>query len=359
MSAIRAAGRLERVAAGLDAAACDAGVFVGATHAAHLAGYSRYGSGPVAVVIGDAGRTLVVPAYEVERATENADVDRVLPYGGTGFGLDLDTLPKLAAVAREAAGSGRIGVASEIPGLAEAIAGGDHADLSGLVHDIRLQKDDDEIEAIRASYGLALAGQAAVERLAREGAREIDLFTAAHAEAQALAVRPVQFVSDMLSGAETADVCCPVRVPGDRRLGADDVVLADVAVADGGYWGDSARTFVVGRNAEIEEARAGISAILADTAPLLRAGAVCADIFAHMRDAILGRFPEGAFPHHGGHGVGVTVFEDPHLIPADRTQLLPGMVLAVEPGVYFEGRFGVRVERMYVVTDAGGRDLTA
>ena len=50
----------------------------------------------------------------------------------------------------------------------------------------------------------------------------------------------------------------------------------------------------------------------------------------------------------------MTVFEDPHLIPADDTVLQEGMVLAVEPGVYFAGRFGVRVENMYVVGPDGG-----
>ena len=53
------------------------------------------------------------------------------------------------------------------------------------------------------------------------------------------------------------------------------------------------------------------------------------------------------------------MFEDPHLIPADQTPLREGMVIAVEPGVYLPGRFGVRVENVYLVTEAGGVDLSS
>jgi len=76
-----------------------------------------------------------------------------------------------------------------------------------------------------------------------------------------------------------------------------------------------------------------------------------------MRGEIEATFPAGEFPHHGGHGVGLSSFEDPHVIPGDETPLEPGMVIALEPGVYFPGRFGVRVERLYVVAADGGVEL--
>jgi Xaa-Pro aminopeptidase len=51
--------------------------------------------------------------------------------------------------------------------------------------------------------------------------------------------------------------------------------------------------------------------------------------------------------------------DDPHVIGDDDTPLATGMVLALEPGVYFPNRYGARVERMYVVTPGGGRELRA
>jgi Xaa-Pro dipeptidase len=69
--------------------------------------------------------------------------------------------------------------------------------------------------------------------------------------------------------------------------------------------------------------------------------------------------PDGDLPHHGGHALGLTSFEDPHLIPSDTMPFEPWMVLAVEPGVYVEGRYGARVENVFVVTPAGGVELRA
>jgi len=69
------------------------------------------------------------------------------------------------------------------------------------------------------------------------------------------------------------------------------------------------------------------------------------------------RFPQGEFPHHGGHGLGTTAHEPPHLAPTETAQLEQWQVVALEPGVYFPGRIGARVEELYLVTDAGGVEL--
>jgi Xaa-Pro aminopeptidase len=84
-----------------------------------------------------------------------------------------------------------------------------------------------------------------------------------------------------------------------------------------------------------------------------------AEVFANMHARIVATFPGGEFPHHGGHALGLTSFEDPHLIPADSTPFESWMVLAVEPGVYFPGRYGARVENIFVVTPDGGVELRA
>ncbi len=99
-----------------------------------------------------------------------------------------------------------------------------------------------------------------------------------------------------------------------------------------------------------------------------------------MHTRIVEALPGGELPHHAGHGLGLGAFEDPHLIPSDDTPFEPWMVLAVEPGVYFRGagnvggkaadvrpedrvasgdpgRYGARVENVFVVTPAGGVEL--
>ena len=347
--------RLERLQEGLRALDASGAILIGSSHGTHFAGYSRYYSGPVALVIDrDGRRTLVVPAYEVEAAGECSEADAVVPYGGSGFGLDLALVPKLVAAALAVAPAGLIGVASEVPGLADAIAAErSTASLDQLLHDIRLVKDADEVALLARSFGYCLEAQAEVERLSVPGVEEIELFTAAQATGQNLAGAPIEFGCDMLVNARTADVCTPVRVPGREQLRAGGVVVSDISVRDRGYWGDSARS-VVGTHEEAAEAYAVISEILDDAGRALVPGAIASAIFDQVHDAIVSRLPGSTFPHHGGHGLGLTNFEDPHLIPGDDTPLQAGMVLAVEPGAYFAGRFGVRVENVFLVTSGGG-----
>jgi Xaa-Pro dipeptidase len=357
------ASRLDRLVTALGERGCEAAVLVGADHAVHMAGYSRLFSGPVATVVdGDGRRTLVTPAYEVEAAWSHAEVDEVVGYGEVGFGLDPEPMAAFSAAVAGLLPAGAVGVAGEPAGVAEAAAkaaGAQAQPITDVIAEIRLRKDPDEVERIARAYALALSAQSCVAAGTRVGAREIDLYSEAGAHAQREAGAPVDFHGDLLVGARSALVCGPVAVPGDARAEAGDVLVSDLSVRHRGYWGDTARTHVVGSNDEAAEVRAAIKSVLDDTAAMLRPGVQASDVFAAVAQTIGERFPGGRFPHHAGHGVGVTALEDPHLIPRDDSLLQEGMVLAVEPGVYLPGRFGVRVENMYLVTPDGGVDLRA
>jgi Xaa-Pro aminopeptidase len=342
----------------------DAVVACGAEHVNHLCGYWRYFGSPPALVVGrDGARTLVVQFDEANEARTCRLVDQTAAYGSRGFGLVPDQTPLLVAAvealpvlehARE------IGIASDGGNVSAAFAERMTAsinDAGPMLRSIRFVKDPDELERIRTAYRLAWTAQEAVRSALRKGVTEIELFTNGLDAAQLAAGEPIAFVGDLLSGDRTADVCAPIRVAGSRRVDPGDAVIADLVVGLRGYWGDTAETRIVGVNDEVRQVREELKGVLGRAARLLAPGRTGSEIFETMHAEITRAFPDGEFPHHGGHGVGLTSFEDPHMIPGDETPLEPGMVIALEPGVYFEGRFGARVEKMYVVGDAGGLEL--
>jgi Xaa-Pro aminopeptidase len=356
--------RLERFAEWLQECELDCGVVLGADHVTHLAGYSRYFGGPAAVVVGrDGARTLIVALDEAPIARELSTADDALPYGTRGFGLDLDPFGSLVPVVAGldvVRSAKRIGFASELAGAEARLAAATSAELVPAAAElarIRLRKDADELERIAASYELCWVAHAAVAKAAVAGASEIELFAAGQSAALLAAGTPIEFVGDLLSGPNAAEVCGPIRIPGRRTVADGEGVVADLVVRSGGYWGDTAETHPVGEAPEIRAARDELYGILRSTATRLVPGTTGRDVFTELSRSILDAFPGGEFPHHGGHGVGLGSFDDPHVIPADPTPLEAGMVLAIEPGVYFPGRFGARVEEIFVVSAGGGVEL--
>jgi Xaa-Pro aminopeptidase len=333
--------RYERLRRGLDERGCDCAILVGPSHAVHLASYSRYLSSATAVVVADDGRRmLVVPRYELAAAEEHAGADAVIAYGSDDF-LDFDPLPKLLAACRGLC-RGRLAVAGA--------ALEDAQPIDDLAATVRRVKDEDELAAIGRAVEVSLGAQRLVTERAAEGLTELELFTDAFAWAQNEAREPIDFVGDVFCGPRTAAVASPVEVPGPHT---GDPVLADLALRTGGYWGDTTRT-TTSSDGETAEVIAQITSVLAEAGGALRPGLRASDVFQRVREAILERFPDGLFHHHAGHGIGIDVAEDPQLIPTEPMELEAGMVFAVEPAVYFPGRFGVRVEDVYAVTEEGG-----
>jgi len=355
------APRLERVTAWMADGDLDALVVTGPALVTWITGYARYYGGAAATVLSPSGeRTLVVPRDEVAVAGQMQGAEVVAGYGERGFGLELSPVPLLVAeVLRTGpvASASRLGVAGDWGGaVAESSAA--HAVAAGAaLRRMSLVKDGDELARIFRSYEMCWLAHAAIAEGTAAGASEIEMMSAAQAAAQVGHGAPVGFVADVLAGPNTAEVCAPVAVAGAGRAGPGQPVVADLSVGADGYWADTCRTYVNGSSAEVDEIREQLYAIMDAAAADLRTGGTGAEVFGGMRDRIAASWPDGEFPHHGGHGVGLTVFDDPHVIPSDGRPLESWMVMALEPGVYLPGRFGVRTENLFLVTPDGAVEL--
>lgn len=358
-----APNRLERLQQWMRDESVDALLAAGAINVAYITGYWRYYNLPSAAILEpDGRRTLIVTRDEVPVAEDKVAVERVVPWTSRGFGLDLDLFDLLAAaIAAETPllQATRIAFADGL-GLSGALSGYLRTpmnDASPAIERLRLVKDAEEIEGLAACYRVAWAAVDAVRTTAEQGASEIEMFSAAQAAAQNAHGEPIEFSADLLCGSHTADDG-PRRIAGGRRVASGESVTADIRVAFDGFWSDICETLVVGENEEIEQTRAALLEILDTAAGRLRPGGSGADLYSHVARAIEERFPTGSFPHHAGHAVGRVPIEMPRLMPDDTTPFEQGMVFSIEPGVYFDGRWGARVEKTYVVGPYGGVELS-
>ncbi len=152
----------------------------------------------------------------------------------------------------------------------------------------------------------------------------------------------------------------PHAVPCDRRLQKGDFVTMDFGATVDGYRSDMTRTVAIGEVSDEQK-------LVYDT--VLKAQMTCLDglkagMTGEEGDRLARQVIEQAgygkaFGHSTGHGVGIDVHEKPHLAPRSQELLRAGEIVTVEPGIYLEGRFGVRIEDMVWLTEDGNIDLTA
>ncbi|MDF1537864.1 MAG: Xaa-Pro peptidase family protein [Candidatus Thorarchaeota archaeon] len=146
---------------------------------------------------------------------------------------------------------------------------------------------------------------------------------------------------------------------GERELREGDMVLMDCGCSIEGYNTDMTRVGVVGEPTTEQEKVHSIVKLAEETAlERLKPGIACG-----AADGIARRIIEEAgygdeFTHRLGHGIGLEVHEPPYIIRGNAQILEPGMTHSVEPGIYQEGKFGVRIEDLVVITENGAEVLT-
>ena len=122
----------------------------------------------------------------------------------------------------------------------------------------------------------------------------------------------------------------------------------------GGYFSDTTRTVVVGEApAGFEEVYRLVQEAQDAAVRTVRPGVTAQDVDRAARRIIDAAGYGERFFHRTGHGIGLEVHEPPYIIEGNETVLTPGMTFSVEPGVYLEGRFGVRIEDIVAVTADG------
>ncbi len=227
---------------------------------------------------------------------------------------------------------------------------------SGLVERLRAVKDEKELDAIRRACAITdrMYERLREVRFIGRTEREVswDVTRLFHEEGG----DGLAFESIVGAGPTGAR---PHARAGDRTIERSELVVIDAGCTVDGYASDYTRTFSTGPvDEQAREAYAVVLAAQETALDTIRAGLPAIEADAAARKVVEDSQFAGMFGHGLGHGLGLDVHEEPRMSTETSDILAAGNVVTVEPGVYVEGKFGVRIEDDVVVTADGIENLT-
>lgn len=216
---------------------------------------------------------------------------------------------------------------------------------------LRMIKDAAEVDALRKAGAAIDRVHARVPEFLAPGRTEADV---AADIARAIVDEGHSEVAFIIvgSGPNGAD---PHHECSDRVLAVGDVVVVDIGGPyEPGYNSDCTRTYSIGEpEQEVASRYAVLQRAQRAAVEAVRPGVTAEQVDAAARDLLAAEGLADVFVHRTGHGIGLSVHEEPYIVAGNDLPLEEGMAFSVEPGIYFQGRWGARIEDIVVVTADG------
>jgi Xaa-Pro aminopeptidase len=320
----------------------------------YLIGYEGHESERMSVLVlpRDGAPHYVVPGLEAPLLDEQRDLLQIVSWEETE-----DPAAKVAAIAG-AAGLGTIAAGDELWSvftlrLQRAMPRARWTEGGQLLRPLRMIKDEREIELLAEAARRTDESWEEFLTLSITGLTEWDVRDRLMGLLAERGLQPV--FCNVGSGPNGAS---PHQTASDRVIGPGDAVVCDWGGTLEGYNSDVTRTAHVGEPSP-EFVRAYEAVLAANQAAFeaVRPGVPCQEIDRAARRLLTDAGYGDAFIHRTGHGLGLSLHEEPYLVEGNALPLAEGMVFSDEPGVYFPGQFGIRIEDTVVCTAEGGRRL--
>lgn len=250
---------------------------------------------------------------------------------------------------------GRLTVA-QLKKLEKAFEGVELADLPGVCEELRQIKTPAEIANIRAAQQITDAAFTHICSVLHRGMTELEVAAELEYFMRKNGADGLAFETIAVSGPKSS---LPHGVPGNVVLTENAFLTMDFGARYNGYCADMTRTVVLGKASDemrtiYETVLKAQEAVIA----MLRPGVTGKEADAAARDIITAAGYGKCFGHSTGHSVGLEIHEEPRASARSENVFVPGQLLTDEPGIYLEGRFGVRIEDLLLVTETGCEDLT-
>lgn len=219
---------------------------------------------------------------------------------------------------------------------------------------LRLRKDAGEQAQLRAEAEIADRAMEAIFAAIRPGMTENDLATIARGVFKDHGAAPMfTIVGAGPNGA------FPHHHTGGTVLKAGDAVVIDIGAKAGAFSSDITRMAVIGDGpADYDRVHAVVEAAVQAALAICKPGVRASELDRAARGVIEAAGYGPHFVHRLGHGMGLEGHEPPWISESSDTVLEPGMVFSIEPGIYLEGRFGLRLEDIVILQEDGPEILS-
>jgi Xaa-Pro dipeptidase len=223
-----------------------------------------------------------------------------------------------------------------------------------ILQNLREQKEPGEIRLLQRAASILSKSFLKIPDMLKPGKTELELSLKLSEE---IAQNGAESAQDVLvqSGAMAAD---GHHLPSSKRIKRRESVVVDASCTFSGYYADITRTFIIGRDPTFENLYEKVLDAQVEAIAASQQGTSVGSIDKAARSRLHEDGLDEYFVHRIGHGLGLEVHEAPYLVPGGSEVLDTSMVFTIEPGVYMQGKTGLRIEDDLAVTEHGRRVLT-
>ncbi|MBJ3785006.1 M24 family metallopeptidase [Devosia sediminis] len=342
------AARMENLRARMAQTATDLLVIGPSSHMRYLADLSPHGDErPVMLVVSQSFAGFLMPALNVNSSRQHTDLPFFPWTDAEGPGAALEQLLAATGIDRSAPSivldetmraDFALLVLDALPGAKRRFTG----DTVGY---LRSRKDEDEYRRLKAAH---LLNDRAVE--AAFAALQVGITETEVAELIGEFYKANGATTVFCSVCFGPNGAFPHHHTGSTQLKSGDAVLIDTGCRLDGYPSDMTRMGYFGSKPEgYDEIHAVVDAAVEAGLAAAVTGAKASDVDKAARDVITAAGYGPNFLHRTGHGLGIDIHEPPYITATSETVLDEGMVFSIEPGIYLQGRFGLRLEEIVII----------
>ncbi|MBP8612748.1 MAG: aminopeptidase P family protein [Candidatus Atribacteria bacterium] len=227
--------------------------------------------------------------------------------------------------------------------------------LKDFVEELRMVKTEDELQKIKEACNISTKAFIEAMKFLKEGITEQDIAAELEYRFRKFGGEKPSFDTIVASGIRGS---LPHGVASSKVIKAHEPIVFDFGVFYNGYASDTTRVVSIG---EVEEEVKETYKIVKEAQQVgrdsVKVGILASDVDKKVRDFFKEKGLDKYFTHGLGHGVGLEIHELPYVNGNSKHILSPRMVITIEPGVYFEGKYGLRLEDTVIVREDGAENL--